>query len=61
MNLTRLLTIVALAMLDLLWFEFVRHLYHASGRPWFLEADTFVASGRMGLWLLALLFDRKQR
>ena len=57
----RLLTFLSLAMLDLLWFEFVRDLYHFSGKPWLFEVDTVVASGRFAFWLIALWFERARR
>ena len=56
-----LLTFLSLAMLDLLWFEFVRDLYDFSGKPWLFHVDTVVASGRGAFWLLALLFERARR
>lgn len=57
----RLLAFLSLAMLDLLWFEFVRDLYDFSGQPWFFQVDTFIAAGRVSFWLIALLFHQARR
>lgn len=57
----RILTFLSLAMLDLIWFDFVHHLYVFSGQHWLFLAESGVVLGRILFWLVALFFDHARR